>query len=249
MTQKTPEQKVIQSDIFRYKTNKLAANLALLGIVFNCLYLMLLYGIKASTFSDGETSTRFAQMEMGFSVILNLLVLLVGFLSSEGVKGYNKKFGIVLIVLAAFQIFRIFGYPLYGLKNNLLTVNYFWLNPTTSELEFTILLIYLIASAACFVAAAVIGYLRAVQLEKFQKQIDSGEISIDETLKQLDEEDAKAASEAQEEAQEAGDASEEVTKEASDDIAAEIADTAAAPAEKAETPSDASANNADEEVQ
>lgn len=192
--EKTPEQKIIETDIYRYKKNKLASSLALLGLAFNCLYFMLLYGIKESTVTIGESQvfTKFAQMEIGFSVIFTLLTLLVTFLASEGIKGYNKKYSIVLLVLAAFQIFRIFGYPLYGLRNNLLKVNFFWFNPETSNLEFTILLIYLVASAACLVASAVIGYLRAVQLESFEKKIEAGEISIDETLKKLDEEDAKA---------------------------------------------------------
>lgn len=195
--EKTPEQKIIDTDIYRYKKNKLAANLALLGLVFNCLYFMLLYGIKASTVNDetgAATFTKFAQIEIGFSVIFTLLTLLITFLASEGIKGYNKKYGYVLVALAAFQVFRIFGYPLYGLRNNLLTVNYFWFNPTTSSLEFTLLLIFLVTSAACLVASAVIGYLRATQLELFEKKIESGEISIDETLKKLDEQDEAAKS-------------------------------------------------------
>lgn len=184
MSKLTPDQKIIHTDIYRYKTNKLAANLALLGLVFNCLYFMLLYGIKIAMGEDGVT--KFASLEIGISVILTLFTLLITFLSSEGIKGYNKKFGYVLLVIAAFQIFRIFGYPLYGLRNNLLTVNYFWLDPTDSTIEFIILVAFLVASAACLVASAVIGYVRAVQLEKFQKQLDAGEISIDDTLKALD---------------------------------------------------------------
>lgn len=129
---KTDNQKIIQTDIYRYKKNKLAANLALLGLVFNCLYIMLLYGIKLANAGD-DTKTRFVSLTIGFSVILTLVVLLATFLASEGIKGYNKKYTIILFVLAAFQIFRIFGYPLYGLRNGLLTVNYFWYNPDPTD--------------------------------------------------------------------------------------------------------------------
>lgn len=182
---------IVQTDIYRYKKNKLSANLTFLGLAFNCLYFMLLYGIKIGT--DNGVATRFASLMIGFSVVLTLVTLLVSFLAEEGIKGYNKKYAIVLWVLAAFQIFRIFGYPLYGLQNNYLTVNYFWINPTESTTEFIIMVVYLVASAASFIAAGVIGWIRAVNLEKFVKSVEAGEIDVDATLKELDEQDEKAA--------------------------------------------------------
>lgn len=206
---KTVNEQIISTDIFRYKKNKLASGLALLGLVFNCLYIMLLYGIKSALTKDGDT-TWFVSLTIGFSVILTLIVLLTTFLASEGIKGYNKKFAIVLIVLAAFQIFRIFGFPLYGLKNGLLTVNYFGYEPDPNDFsvanslpEFIIMLVYLGASAACLIASAVIGWIRAVRLEKFQKQLEAGEISVEATLKAMDAEDeavaqAQAAAKAEE---------------------------------------------------
>lgn len=200
---KTANQQIISSDISRYKKNKLAANLALLGLVFNCLYFMLLYGYKIARVGDGVTD--FATIRMGFSVIMTLVVLLAAFLASEGVKGYDKRYAIVLIALAAWQIFRIFGYPLYGYKNQLLTVNYLWLDirydeagnalntAAVNSAEFAILIIYLCASAACFIASAVIGWVRAVQLESFKKQLEAGEVSVETTLKAMDAEDEAAA--------------------------------------------------------
>lgn len=193
MRKLTENEKIIDHDILRYKKNKLAANLVLLALVFYCLYFMLLFGIKTSTVSaeDGSTTaTKFASLQMGFTVILTLATLLVSFLASEGIKGYNKKYSIVLIVLAVLQVVRIFGYPLYGLQNNLLTVNYFGLNPTTSTVEFILLLVYLLASAACYIAAAVIGYVRAVNLEKFEKKISEGEVDVEKALDELDKQDA-----------------------------------------------------------
>ena len=186
MSKLTPNQQIVADDILRYKKNKLPASLALLGLAFNCLYFMLLYAIKVS-------SSKFAEIEIGISVILTLVTLLVAFLASEGIKGYNKKYCIVLLVLAAFQIFRIFGYPLYGLKNDLLKVNYLWFNPESSTLEFVLMLVYLCASAACFILSAVFGYLRTVRLEKHEASIAGGKISVDATLKELDEEDIRQA--------------------------------------------------------
>lgn len=198
MRKRTQNEKILQNDISRYKKNKLGASLALLGLVFNCLYFMLLYAYKQSTLPGTTTATKFCTIEIGFSVLLTLVTLLVTFLSSEGVKGYNKKFCIVLLVLAAFQVIRIFSYPLYGLRNELLTINYFGLTnktPGVNGIEFTILLVYLLASAACLVASAVISYLRIVSLEKFNASIESGEFNVDEFLADLDKQDDVMATE------------------------------------------------------
>ncbi len=187
---KTPNQMIIADDILRYKKNKLAQTFALLGLVFNCLYFLLLYAMP---------KTEFRTITIGFSVVLTLITLLAIFLSSEGVKGYNKKYSIVLLVVAAFQILRIFYYPLKGLQNNwfvsldsLHLIGYFGAYPTTSTPFFVILVIYLVASAACLIASAVWGWIVAVRLEKFQKRVDNGEIDIQKVIKEMDEEDEQA---------------------------------------------------------
>ena len=187
MKQLTPNQQIIADDILRYKRNKLAQLFAILGIVFNCLYFCILYAIP---------DAKIWKIGMGASIVLTLVVLLVIFLSSEGVKGYNKKFSIVLLVIAAFQILRIFYYPLKGLQNNTLygnTLGYFGIYPTNSTLFFILMVIWLCASAACLIASAVIGWIYAARLEKFQKKLDSGEISVEQTLKDMDAEDADHA--------------------------------------------------------
>lgn len=189
---------LVKADISRFKKNKLGANLALLGLVFECLYFMLIYGIKVARQENGAY-TKFCSIDIGISVILTLVLLLVSFLSSEGVKAYNKKFSIVLLVLAVVQIAKIFWLPLYGFRQGILNVNYFGLEPTTpgvNGIEFAILIVYLCASAACFIASAVISYLRCVQLEKHVKAVESGEVDMDKVLVELD---AAAANNAEKE--------------------------------------------------
>ena len=186
---------LVKADISRFKKNKLGANLALLGLVFECLYFMLIYGIKVARQEDGAY-TKFCSIDIGISVILTLVILLVSFLSSEGVKGYNKKFSIVLLVLAVAQIAKIFWLPLYGFQQGILTVNYFGLEagtPGVNGIEFAILIVYLAASAACFVASAVISYIRCMQLEKHVKAVDAGEVDMDKLLAELDAADAVKA--------------------------------------------------------
>lgn len=180
---------IIKDDTLRYKKNKLASTLALAGLVFDCLYFTLLYGLS---------NVYFSKITIGISVVLTLLTLLFIFLSSEGVKGYNKKFCIVLLVIAVIQILRIFGIPMDALKHDtdagttVMNVSYFGAN-LSSKATFTILTIWLVASAACLVASAVIGYIYAVRLENFMKKVNSGEVDIMATVKAMDEAESAAA--------------------------------------------------------
>jgi hypothetical protein len=185
MEKKSLNQQIVEDDILRYKRNKLAASLALIGLALNCLYFCLLYAIP---------DINMRTMALGFSILLTLVVLLTTFLSSEGVKGYKKTYSIVLLVIAAFQIVKIFYYPLNGLINDTLTgIGYFGFYPTSSVPFFIIMVVYLAGSAACLIASAVLGWIYAVRLERFSKKIESGEVDIDATLAEMEkEEDEKA---------------------------------------------------------
>ncbi|MGN0817428.1 MAG: hypothetical protein ACI4L9_00525 [Candidatus Coproplasma sp.] len=175
---------IVQDDILRYKKNKFASSFALLGLVFNCLYFMLFYSVS---------TTPLYKILLGGSVILNLLVLLGGFYASEGIKGYNKKFSYVLFVLAAIQIARIFIYPTIGMANDWLTGNYYFAIPMNSISNGVIFIVYLAASAACFIVSGVQGFIVANRLEVFQAKIDNGEVSVEAALKELDEEETAVA--------------------------------------------------------
>lgn len=192
---KTPNQKIISHDILKYKTNKLASTLALLGIVFNVLYFCMLYSF---------TNEFFSTWKIGISVVLTLLTLLATFLASEGIKNYNKKFGIVLLVLAVIQIVRIFGLPLEALRHDIelgvenelvggaLTGGYFFKGIIPS-VAYTVMVIWLVLSAAALIASAVIGYINSARLESYNQKVNSGEINIDDTLREMDEEDERQA--------------------------------------------------------
>lgn len=177
---------VLQDDILRYKKNKFAGNFALLALAFNCLYFTMLYAVHA---------TQIYNALIGLSVIVNLLVLLAGFYCSEGIKNYNKKFSFALFVLAAIQIVRIFVYPIMGITNGWLTGNYYFGTSMSVGANGAIMIIYLVVSAACFIVSGVQGFLAAQRLEGFQKKIDSGEISVEKSLAELDEADKLASAE------------------------------------------------------
>ena len=192
--EKTPEQVIISRDIMRYKKNKAAQILALLGLVFNCLYFMLLYGISGNFYYTTGSENYAGLTLMGVSVILTLVILLTVFLSSENVKNYKKTYSYVLLAIAVIQVVRIFGYPLWGLKNQILTVGYFGFFPTPEQswVEFTILTVYLCASAACLVAAAVVGWIQSVRLGAYMAKVESGEVDVMDVVKKLDAQETRA---------------------------------------------------------
>lgn len=188
MSNKTPNQKIIAGDILKYKTNKLASTLALVGIAFSALYFCLLYALQ-STSQEYFTST----WKIGFSVILTLFSLLITFLASEGIKNYKKKFCIVLVVLAVVQIIRMFGLPLEALKDDGSLTNGYFFTSITPAAAYAIAVVWLALSAGALVASAIIGYINCVRLESHKSKEENGEIDIDRTLLEMDQEDERQA--------------------------------------------------------
>lgn len=165
-----PKNPVIQNDIMRYKKNKLGANLALLGIVFGCLYFLILYAqVKNGDF--------YYTWEIAFDVIYNLFFLLFVFLFSEQVKNYKRKLFPAQLVLGVLQIARIFWLPLKGITNN------YGETTVITTTTFVFMTVCLAASGACIIASAVIGFIRAKAVEDFAKKIEAGEVDLEAELK------------------------------------------------------------------
>ena len=168
---KTTKNPVIQNDIMRYKKNKLCANLALLGIVFGCLYFLVLYAqVKNNNF--------YYTWEIAFDVIYNLFFLLFVFLFSEQVKNYKKKLFPAQLIVGILQIARIFWLPLKGITNMNGEVTV--INTTT----FIMFVVCLALSGACIIASAIIGFIRAKAVEDFAKKVEAGEVDLEGELKE-----------------------------------------------------------------
>lgn len=182
---------IIQNDIQRYKKNKLASALALLGIAFACIYFMFLY-------AELDNDDYYYKWPIAIDVIYNLIFMLVIFLCSEQVKNYDRRMFYVQIGLGVMQFVRIFWLPLAGITETVyvdltkITYN----GAVLSMGTFAILLIGLAGSGACVIASAIVGFVRSKNLENFNKKLESGEISVEATLKELDEADTKSATEA-----------------------------------------------------
>lgn len=150
----------IKKDRMRFKTNGLSSTLTILAILLNVLYFVCIYKSNA---------TYYYTYNIGLSIIYNLVFMLAAFLSSIGVKNYKINFSIVLIVIGALQIVRIFGIPM-GAFNTIVKVG----GEDTrvmQEYQFIRTLVYLIGSAALSIAAGVIGIIRAKILQNYKRQI------------------------------------------------------------------------------
>ena len=179
---------IIKGDVQRYKKNKLASMLALLGLVFCCVYFIVLY-------AQVKNGDYYYKWPIAVDVIYNLFFLLFVFLFSEQVKNYNRKLFWLQMVFGAIQFLRIEWLPLAGMVE---TVYNQWAHVVfrgrvLSLGTFLVMSISLWLSGACVIASGIIGFVRSKQLDDFNQKLASGEVDVDATLKQLDEEDEKKA--------------------------------------------------------
>jgi len=135
----------IKLDRMRYVKDSAPSNLAILAVVFDILYFVLIYKIN---------NEYFYNFKIGVSVVTNLLVMLFGFWCSIEVKNYHGQFGYLMIFLGIVQIVRIFVYPM-GAHNAVVTVGEQAVQVMTNT-QFILSIAYLVVSAACFVCGGLL---------------------------------------------------------------------------------------------
>jgi len=151
----------IKKDRLRYTKNSTSATFAYVAILFNVFYFVSIY--------NTDVGNYYYTIDIGISVICNLLFLLFTFLCSEGVKGYKMSYSVAFIPLGIFQLVRIFGIPMDA-YNTVLHLEGKDV-PVMLKDQFIWLIVCLIASAiACFIAAA-IGINKTKTLRNYEKQI------------------------------------------------------------------------------
>ena len=99
----TPDVQTIAKDRMRYTKVKFSSMLAILAIVFDCLYFVSIY--------QSDVGTFYYNWLIGVSIVYNLIFLLAAFLASESVKNRKDGYSGILIVLGVVQIARIFILP------------------------------------------------------------------------------------------------------------------------------------------
>lgn len=149
------EEKTIRLDRMRYTKNSLASTLAILAILFDVFYFISIY--------ESNVGSWYYNILIGASILYNLIFMLAAFLSSEGIKNYKIGYSYVMIVLGLIQILRIFIYPMRA-HAAAVTIQEQAVQVMETR-QFLFCLIWLIASAACLIAGAVVGMIRSRALK------------------------------------------------------------------------------------
>ena len=160
---KTDEDRLIERDRMRFVKNFACANLCYLALLADVLYFVLLY--------QQDVSTYYYTIQIGASVVYNLLFMLIVFLCSEAVKNYDKNYSIVLLLVGIMQVVRIFVIPTTA-HNTTIVINEVE-TAVMSGGTYTLALVYLLVSAAALVASAVLNFSRCTALEAHLKSLEA----------------------------------------------------------------------------
>ncbi len=157
------EERTIQLDRMRYTKNTLSSNLALLAILFDVFFFISIY--------ESDVGNYYYSILVGASILYNLVFLLAAFLCSEGVKNYKIGYSYLMIVLGAIQLLRIFIYPVQAHAATVMVQDL----PVSvmSDGQFIRLVLYLVLSAACLFAGAIVGISRSRALSAHLATLDS----------------------------------------------------------------------------
>ena len=99
----TPDVQTIAKDRMRYTKDKFSSMLAIIAIVFDCLFFVSIY--------QSDVGTFYYNWLIGVSIVYNLVFLLAAFLASESVKNRKDGYTAIIVVLGIIQIARIFILP------------------------------------------------------------------------------------------------------------------------------------------
>ena len=159
----TAEERTIQRDRMRFIKNSLAANLAILGILFDVFYFI--------SICKSDVDTWYYTILIGASIVYNLVFMLAVFLSSEGVKNYKKNYSYLLAVLGVIQLARIFIIP--ARAHAAVTIVNGESVTVMQDGQFYRVAVYLILSAVCLIASAVVNLIRCRELAEHLKTLDA----------------------------------------------------------------------------
>ena len=145
------DERTTRLDRMRFTKNTTSANLALLAIIFNVCFFISIY--------ESDVGSWYYTILVGGSILYNLIFMLAAFLSSEGIKNYKIGYSYLMIVLGIIQIARIFIYPVKA-HNTVVTIQEQAVTAMGGG-QFARTVLYLVLSAACLFAGAVVGIIRS----------------------------------------------------------------------------------------
>ena len=147
----------------RFIKNSLSSNLAILGILFNVFYFVNLY--------QSDVGTYYYKIQIGASIVYNLIFMLAVFLASEGVKNYKKGYSYLLAAIGVMQIVRIFVIPMQA--HSTPTVISGVETTVMGNGQFYAIVAFLIISAVCLLASAVVNFIKCQELSEHLKTLET----------------------------------------------------------------------------
>ena len=169
----------VRNEKLRYQKNTLAYFLGFGGIIFSVVAAFI------------ELNTMKPNYLTMFYILLNIVILLFGFLSCENIKGYRKGYAFVMFAFAGVNVLRMFGYPLtfitkwnkykgdnlhlskyYSEQVYLADVTRKGFLPQNGIFRGVLCIFLLVISAVFFSFAGYVGYHKAHKLEKYLSTIN-----------------------------------------------------------------------------
>ncbi|MFA5525863.1 MAG: hypothetical protein WC992_03470 [Acholeplasmataceae bacterium] len=140
----------IKADKMRYQTNKLGYALILLGLAFSVVALFRII-----------TPTQIIPNHLiALEIVINIILLLLTFLTAERCKIYQKNWAIVSLVIASIHLLRILFVPRNLLSKGQLTLS-----------QFSWIMIFLIITATCIALGGYVTLAKHHILAKHLKEI------------------------------------------------------------------------------
>ena len=155
------EIKNVKLDRMRYTNNSLSSLFCYIAIALDALYFVSIY--------SSDVGNYYYTINIGASVVYNLLFLLIAFLCSEGVKNYGKLYGGVVIGIGALQFVRIIGIPLGALTTMVSTGD--GNVPAMDIWQFAYVSALLVISGAFCIASGIICILKSRALDNYRREI------------------------------------------------------------------------------
>ena len=156
----TRDVNLIKKDRMRFTKNTISSTLCYIAILFNVLYFANIY--------SSDVGNYYYNINIGVSVVYNLLFLLFTFLCSEGVKNYSKGYSIFLLAIGAMQIVRIFEIPMKA-HSAIISINKVD-TLVMDDKQFITVVVFLLISAVCCITAGIIGLTKTITLENYKKE-------------------------------------------------------------------------------
>ncbi len=156
------EEQMIQRDRMRFTKNSLSSTLTIIAILFDVLYFVKIY--------QSDVGNYYYNYLIGISVTYNLVFMLAAFLSSEGVKNYKKNYSYLLLLLGVGQIVRIFILPMRA-RGAVVSTGGAEV-AVMGNGQFMWLVVCLVVSAACLIAAAAVNLSKCAALSEHMKSLE-----------------------------------------------------------------------------